>query len=414
MATFTAGPRLWVRGDGAELRDRVRWFHRRISNLNKSDLFRSHGAQMQFRGTEFGTIALACPWPREPGTENGLPLVHLHAHVIYTLEHQLSPRRWRRFLSKVKNLWRFHWDESGALENIREACKYPIKPGDYAHLSNDHVAAFYHATAGLHLVQPLGEFREIVAERRDAALKLVRLRNAKRELELRAKPDWNASANRQTRAERNARAAYRQQERKRGLSVFIKAARLLEGARDLRVAVCALGVSAPALRSAGRARAASAAAAFVATPALFAAMLARAAHLEALAVSLLTFCPRPYDERRERGVAELKRHDRAARPPRPMVNRIFARLAPAPYFDQITRPALHVANFNGDYSALMREAYVAEYVAAVRDQIARAERALPLLRVHTSHATGGDVLPGLATAEAWSDPPGRPAAPILA
>lgn len=395
MATFTAGRNLWVTGDGAELRARVMWFNRRISNLNASALFRSHGVQMQFRADEFGTIRTACPWPRVPGTEAGAALVHLHCHVVYTLAHQLSPRRWRRFLAKVRNKWRFHWGENGRLENIREACKYPIKPGDCSHLSNESLAAFYRGTAGLHLVQPLGEFREEIRERRAALVKLRRQRTAKQELKLTAGPDWNASAMRLSDAEKSARAAYREQMRRRGLSVFIKASKLLH-ARDSLLVVLAL-----ILRERGRGR--------TRRPFLVASeILAAVARLDGLARVLVSFCPRPFEERRLAGLRRMKEDAAAGRHRRPMKNRICARLGPAPYFDRITRPALLVWNFDGNFAALRAEPFVAEYLAAVRPQIERAEQAVRFLKVHTSHATAGrdsGGVPLLETAEAWSAPP---------
>jgi hypothetical protein len=411
MATFTAGRLLPVIGKGELVRERTQFLHRRLSALNKHPLFRSHGATMHFRATEYGTIRMASPWPRQPGTEEGVPYVHLHAHVVYSLEHKLAPRRWRRFLSKVKNLWRYHWDESGKLENVREACKYPIKPGDTGHLENKHIVAFYHATRGLHLVQPLGELREIIGERRDAGLKLVRLRNAAMELELKPKPDWNASVNRLTRAEKSARAAYREQEKRRWLGAFIKAARLVN-ARDA-VMLAAAYAARSGTTTAG---------------AVVAALMAQAVRLDRLAAMYVRLNPRPverlacpwprvagtengvpYVEQRFASLSRPGSRPEVKPPPRPMVNRIFARLAPALYFDEITRPALFVANFNGDYESLRKEGFVKEYLDAVRPKIRAAEAQLHTLSVHTSHTTGGEntggLIPALMQSEAWERPP---------
>jgi hypothetical protein len=397
MATFTAGQNVPVIGKGELVRERTGWLHRRISALNASELFKSHGAQMQLRASEYGTIKLACPWPRVPGTEAGVPFVHIHAHVVYKLKKQLSPRRWKRFLAKVKNKWRFHWDESGRLQNVREACKYPIKPGDYSHLTNEQVAAFYHATKGLHLVQPLGEFREEIAARREAALKAVRERDAKQVLKLKFKPDWNARIDRLTTKEKNARAAYREQQKKRGLSVCIKAQRLANG-RDALM-ICALLIARHFARS-PEVRARNVATAL--------ALVTQAVRIGALAETLLRFNPRPFDEQRLSGIRRMREDAKATRKARPMHNRIAARLAPAPYFDCILRPGLLVWNFDGDYAALRSEGFVREYLDAVRPQIQRAERAVRFLRVHTSHTTVESETCSvalLARAEAWSDPP---------
>lgn len=422
MATFTAGALCFVRGAGAELRARVEIFQRRLSRLNDSALFRAHGAQMQFRGTEFGTVRLACPVPREPGTEGGIPLVHIHAHVVYSLAHQLSPRRWRRFLAKVKNVWRFHWGENGKLENIREAVKYPIKPHDTEHLEPRHVRAIHEATKGLHLVQPLGAFREEIAARRESALKLRRERDAAKRLRLCARPDWNAHVGRLTAAEKSARATYRAQERKRGLSVCLKAARLVNAAAGLRLVAALIARGACAWgklirgggMKAGPPLLALAAADNARRARLVAVLFAQASRCDVLAAALLAFNPRPFAERRLSGVRQLQESDRAQRSRRPMTNRVCARLAPAPYFDRILRPAILVWNFTGDYSAVRAEPFVREYLDAVRPQIRRAEdelrRSSSFLKVHTSHTTAGDAggAPGLLeTAEAWSAaPPG--------
>lgn len=390
MAVFTAGPRIPLIGQGAEVRAATQFLHRRISELNSHPLLKSHGCVMHFRATEYGTISLASPWPRVPGTESGIPWVHLHTHVVYSFAHQLSPRRWKRFLAKMHNLWRYHWSDSGKLRDVREACKYPIKPGDYSHLTNEQIAAFYHATKGLHLVQPLGEFRAEIAERREAALKAVRLRNGDRKLELRFKPDWNARIDRLTGPEKNGRAQYREQQRRRGLSVFIKAARLFEASRELYL-VAALTLRGARISSERR-------------QVIAAALIAEARALGALAQSLLLFNPRPFEEERLSAVPKLKALAAMQRGPVKMRDRIAARLAPAPYFDRITRPALLVWNFSGDYAGLRSHGFVREYLDAVRPQIRRAERAASFLNVHTSHTTVGRTsgdLPLLERSEAW-------------
>lgn len=424
MAVFTMGRRIAITGKGEAVRALTQAMHRRISKLNAHPLFTTNRAQLQFRATEYGSLTIACawprvpgtysvscPWPRVPGTEQGIasedagaPYVHLHAHVVYTLEHQLPPARWRAFLRRVGNLWRHHWGDNGQIQDVREACKYPIKPGDYGHLENAHIARFYHATRGIHLVQPLGKFRTEVADRREASLKLVRLRGSDSKLKLRVKPDWNARFDRLTTPEKNARASYKSQERKRGLSLFIRAAKLLAVRDSLLIATARL------LTQRGT-RAENAARVFnPLSDAFLAGIVQTCAALTRAAVFLFCGAPRPFAERRLSGIPKLKAADRVEGARR-MQDRIGSRLAPAPYFDRITRPALLVWNFSGDYAALRSHGFVRDYLAAVRPQIRRAESELSRLNVHTSHTTvwekGGGV--GLLeTREAWPEPPPVP------
>ena len=112
--------------------------------------------------------------------------------------------------------------------------------------------------------------------------------------------------------------------------------------------------------------------------------------------------------------AKLAAAEKEARTQGRINNRVCARLGPAPYFDRITRPALLVWNFDGDYSALRQHAFVREYAEAVRPLIERAEAALradPTQHsVHTSHLTatrarGARLDPGgvlFDHAEAWT------------
>ncbi|HLP00609.1 MAG TPA: hypothetical protein VK163_01190 [Opitutaceae bacterium] len=389
LLTLTAGRRLFVRR-WEELREAVGAFHSRINHLNKGWLFEVFGFRLVFRGTELGTVkrVFACPFPRERGTETGVWAlsVHLHAHCFGRFARKLPEARNVCFCRLLHVHWAAAWNFGGQINAAREACKYPIKPADMDGLENaDHVTLF-RALRGMKLVQPLGELRETIRDRFAAAIKgrrwSVSTPEGKR-LELRFRPDWNAQP-RDLKARANT-AALRERERKRALAWFIFAAIALE------IAHAAAGI-ARAAGIAGRLRLAKAWR-----------WVALNAHRLAVWWALSPY--RPAEERAFYGAKALKRLERAANartkgPPR---NQIVARLAPAHYFDRVSRPALLVWNFNGDWSALTGNGFVREYLDAVRAQIEAAEASIRreneavaadavrgglLGNVHTSHTTG--------------------------
>ena len=389
LLTLTAGRRLLVRR-WEDLRAAVGAFHARINHLNKGWLFDMFGFRLVFRGTELGTVkrVFACPFPRESGTETGVWAlsVHLHAHCFGRFARKLPEARNVCFCRLLHVNWAAGWNFGGLINAAREACKYPIKPADMDGLENaDHVTLF-RALRGMKLVQPLGELRETIRDRYAGAIKgrrwAVPTKEGKR-LELRFRPDWNAQP-RDLKARANT-AALRERERKRALAWFIFAAIVREIAHAAAIIARASGI-------AGRLR------------------LARAWRWVALNAQRLAIwwalSPyRPAAERAIFGVKALKRHERqtASRTKAPPRNQIVARLAPANYFDRVTRPALLVWNFTGDWSAIAERGFVREYLDAVRSQIVAAAGAIRtesealaadaisaglLGNVHTSHTTG--------------------------
>lgn len=464
MFTFTSGGRVRLDIPG-EIKGRFKFLHRRLSNIHAHPYLRRIGCRFSFRASEVGTLYRACPFPREKGTEEGVIFAHIHAHVFVNFDHQLSPKGLRKFLRRIKSIWRYHWDFGRTVANAAEACKYPVKPGDFEILNDKEKAAFYRETRKLHIVQPLGGLRESIAERHEIALKGRKWRGIdketkKSELKIKFRPDWNARP-RKPAAQRAAEAYQRDRLRVLGLTAYSSAAELLGYANGLlsfekrvrkdeskklhKAVETAAGILARARRDFNSTRPATKAATLAlaraeaahgAAKALYAAgptfrlsaadraaLLAQVAALRAAATTFLTFPIRPKAERRWLGVKKLKEVEKTARPQTVICNRVPARLGPAPFFDRVYRPALMVWNFNGDYAALRELPFVKEYGAAVAAQIADAEAkiaaesagnsAVPNHSVHTSHITATRARrasdptdPGLlASAEVWQAPP---------
>ena len=388
LMTLTAGRRLFVRS-WEELRGAIGAFHRRISFLNAGWLFDMFGFELVFRGTELGTVSrvFASPFPRESGTEGGVWAlsVHLHAHCFGRYAQRPADARRSCFCRLMHIHWGAMWNFAGSINAAREACKYPVKPSDMDGLENaDHVTLFK-AMRGMKLVQPMGELRTAIRSRFADGLKGRRWTVPQKEggtrLELRFRPDWNAKP-RDLKGRAN-RAALRERDRKQALAWLVGAVAALSFAK------AAFGIAQTAFK----------AGAFK----LAFAWQAVAFNAHRLGVWLATYRFRPYEERAFFGQRVIKEAERLARakkaPPR---NQIVARLAPATYFDRVTRPALLVWNFNGDWAALRSQAFVREYLDAVRPKIAAAvgeiraenenaaneaiESGL-LEKVHTSHAT---------------------------
>ena len=119
MWTFTTGER----GQIFELRERLKWLHRKVSKLNATKFMMEYGARIVFRASEFGTIKRAAG--------GALPSFHPHAHCLVELSEKLTKARWSELLHHVNAYWNFCWDESGRIrKRASEVVKYVAKPND--------------------------------------------------------------------------------------------------------------------------------------------------------------------------------------------------------------------------------------------------------------------------------------------
>ncbi|MDP0490979.1 MAG: hypothetical protein Q7Q71_08025 [Verrucomicrobiota bacterium JB023] len=161
MWVFTSGERVTLSG----VRARISEMHRRLSKLNAEGFMKASGIRIVFRSSELGSVERS---------GSGEPTFHIHAHAIVDLEKKIPKNEWSRLLSKVRSWWKFHFKDSKQLQQAREACKYCVKPSDLEALTSKELGELHHQLFKLHLVQCLGDFKELRQKLEETKLKLVR------------------------------------------------------------------------------------------------------------------------------------------------------------------------------------------------------------------------------------------------
>lgn len=391
FCTFTGGRRVPLKTAtyGLEVRTALQDLHRKLSKLNAQPFMRRAKASIIFRSSELG--GLFDDTGRENRDAEGNWTLHTHAHCLIHFERFLPKKQMKAWTHAVWDFWGAHWSIDGALEKVREACKYVVKPGEQKHLNPAELAALDAALFRLHRVQPLGELREQIRARRESCLTVKRERRAQRgdggerasELVPVVLPDWNArKANRvRTPPERRANGA------------TVRA------------------ITPPNAPNAGA----------ITTPSEANAGAFNAPDGATVQGDLLRWSPelRAYAPPITPNAPETPRRSPPQRPPITFRNRVVARLSPAPYFDRVTTPGLLVwSDQRPDLEAIRALPFVSQIVEAVGAQVrdARASltradtRARACVSVHTNPVTvradpGGPprtpMLPALCKPQAW-------------
>lgn len=322
MATFTIGRRRRLSVEG-EIRKACQALHRRLSKLNSQPFMKRFGASMVWRSTEFGELkrgGLFDPFPNEVSA-------HIHAHVFLHLKRFLAKAEIAQFTKELRAWWGAdHVDIGEVIKDVKEACKYPVKPGDLDGLTDSELAALFRETKGLHLKQAMGELREVIAARQAACLTVRKVRTSEG-LKIAVRPDWNCRGRQSPEYAQAKRIRY-YHERKRVLKNFPCLAQALKaGNKDLV-----------------------------------------AFYLRAFAAT-----KRPGLE--FFGLKALKALGSTLKAV-PVQNKLVARLAPACYVDRISRPAYLVAAFDGNWEAVTGLQCVKDAEAAAAPILAKAEAAL--------------------------------------
>jgi hypothetical protein len=192
--TFTTGPRCTVE----EIPERLDVYFRKLSKLNHY-IKKFHGLEIVIRATEFGTLESETPQSndgtelngitftltenKETGAHSAAPLYHPHFHTVVrsTIGYR-AKADWVKACEAVRAFWGMKCDfgrkgETNVIQNPREVVKYVTKPGDMLKLTPEQLKAFYDATAGRRLVCPMGTLKREIAARKEAGLKLRRIRN---------------------------------------------------------------------------------------------------------------------------------------------------------------------------------------------------------------------------------------------
>lgn len=144
------------------LRDRIQDLHRRVSKF-------AHQADRHF-----GVEVLARVTEMPSGYDDaGVLSLHVHANLIYRPRKMLPAHRWRAFLRWAWRFWGTHWQDCGRLEKPDEVLKYPFKPEDTDELDGWCLSWLHKETAGLKMVQPMGDFRRFCRNLRDQGEKVA-------------------------------------------------------------------------------------------------------------------------------------------------------------------------------------------------------------------------------------------------
>ena len=76
--------------------------------------------------------------------------------------------------------WRFHFKEAKQIHAARESCKYVVKPTELEKLTAAELVQLHHELFRLHLVQCLGELKELRKRLEDTRVRLVKRQNEER------------------------------------------------------------------------------------------------------------------------------------------------------------------------------------------------------------------------------------------
>jgi hypothetical protein len=317
------------------------------------------------------------------------------------------------FFGLLWPVWGYQWDFGNVVNQVHEACKYTIKPGDYEALAPQDVAYLRREMAGMKMVVAFRDLKAARRKRRGKAWIGRKWRDENSEeknLILRFGPCHNAKGPRDLKkiAEKAKLAL---EKRVLALRRWLLVAAFTEGVKTVLTArhcirslaarrllprqiiplaasllACGRGQSSlgPARRAEQSDPCRRAARLLLAVVALRAqaekdTLRARSSAggycdmVSAFSRVSVELCrvPAPIEEQK-RG-EELKRKEEKPKNA-PRKNHVVARMSPHAHFDRITRPAFLVENFNGDFEALRQNPVVARALAATAAQIKEAEQ----------------------------------------
>jgi hypothetical protein len=423
FCTFTSGQRvpLVPKTEGAELRAAIQALHRKLNRLNVQPFMKFYGLRLLFRSTEVGsfvewflaesgrtvdilepatppknkavvrerghggrtlTVPTSALRSRQHKDENGNWLLHLHAHVLMHWPRYFSAQDRDKIVAQIWQFWGAHWSVDGALEKVREACKYMVKPSDQRLLSEPEFAALDLAFFKTRRVSPLGDLRQQIRFRREHCFTVKRERRIRRDGAERVAdlvpvvvPDWNARAKDRlvSKAEKEARKD--RKKRRRRSKIAETADRFRVPAEETEDGQKLLSYRRPQMSR---------------------------AEAEKIATAIVDGDACEFPRR-------LRTPAKRLGPPLAWQNRVVARLSPAPYFDRVATPALLVWSVSTpDVDMIRAHPVVRQILDATAEQVLTARSSLgrpPAQRsVHTSPVTGRVCTP---------DPGGTPHFPAL-
>ena len=172
-AVVTAGDRVPLFGD---LSGRLREHTRAISRwAHEADKY--WNVEVLHRSTETPTNA---PGKRDPVTAELLQEgVHVHSNLVYRPRQVMSRQRWSEFLAWSHQRLGAHWKDCGVIADMAEIVKYVVKPTDLDDCSDEIIVWLHNELFRKKLCQPMGAFKEWLAQLEDDGLKVAMVRVGK-------------------------------------------------------------------------------------------------------------------------------------------------------------------------------------------------------------------------------------------
>jgi hypothetical protein len=158
---------------GGALREIITDFHRRISKW--AAWSRRQGVEVLYRGTEF-TRATAAERKMTDRFDPETMLYHPHANLLTWPKRKMQAAEWSAYLSRSWEILGAHWRDNGKIEDASELVKYCFKPNEIAAAGDDELLWLYQQTQKLKIAQPMGPFKEFMADIEDKGEKVVRRR----------------------------------------------------------------------------------------------------------------------------------------------------------------------------------------------------------------------------------------------
>lgn len=153
------------------LRGSIQTLSRRVTTW-AHEVRKKYGMKVLFRGTEF-TRKTAAERGMTDRYDAATPLYHVHANILYWPTRALTPAEWTAFLNYTRTFMGAEWKDNGKVERVEEIVKYCSKPNDTLAATDDELVWLYRETQRLKICQPLGVFKEWLAELKKRRQKIV-------------------------------------------------------------------------------------------------------------------------------------------------------------------------------------------------------------------------------------------------
>lgn len=179
--------RMWVvtsgkRCDTGYIKKRFKWLNTHIRKLRDKKWFKNRGIEIIFRSNEIGSAKY---------DDNGTLTFHPHSHLIVEVTRRIPKKQYSALLSRLHSYFGTHFKDAGRIRDIKEACKYCVKPFELDGMPDFALGMIYDQLFRSHLVQPMGNLKEEKNEIIESGDRLQR-HNTESGPVLRRVANWNA------------------------------------------------------------------------------------------------------------------------------------------------------------------------------------------------------------------------------